>query len=62
MIDLFFAAGIPFAVYLIFLNLPSLEAYAVYPFWVFICCLILFGITALIKAIFAIKDTITKGK
>lgn len=62
MIELFFAAGIPFAVYLIFSNLPSLEEYAYIMFWVFIACLILFGITALIKAIFAIKDTVTTGK
>lgn len=61
MIELFFAAGIPFAVYLIFANLTSLEDYAYIVFWVFIGCLILFGITALIKAIFAIKDTVTKG-
>lgn len=62
MLEIFFTCGIALAVYLIFGNLPSLEAYAVYPFWVFIGCLILFGIVALIKAIFAIKDTITKGK
>lgn len=62
MIELFFAAGIPFAVYLIFIYTPSLEEYAYIVFWVFIACLILFGITALIKAIFAIKATVTKGK
>ena len=62
MIELFFASGIPFAIYLIFENLPSLKGYANIVFWVFIACLILFGITALIKAIFAIKDTIKKGK
>lgn len=64
MIELFFAAGIPFAVYLIFANLPSLEDYAYIVFWVFIGCLIIFGITALIKAVFAIKDSVagSKGK
>lgn len=62
MIELFFAAGIPFAVYLIFANLESLEEYAYIVFWVFIACLIVFGITALIKAVFAIKDTVSKSK
>lgn len=62
MIELFFAAGIPLAVYLIFANVPSLEGYADIMFWVFIACLIVFGITVLIKAIFAIKDTVTTGK
>lgn len=62
MIELFFAAGIPFAIYLIFANLPDLEQYADIMFWVFIACLILFGITAIIKAIFVIKDTVTTGK
>lgn len=61
MIELFFAAGIPFAVYLIFINLPDLAEYANIIFWVFIACLILFGITAIIKAIFVIKDTVTTG-
>lgn len=62
MVELFFASGIPFVVYLIFVNMPSLAKYSDIIYWVFIGCLILFGITALIKAIFAIKDTVTKGK
>lgn len=62
MIELFFAAGIPLAVYLIFANIPDLAEYADIMFWVFIACLIVFGITVLIKAIFAIKDTVTTGK
>lgn len=62
MIDLFFAAGIPFAVYLIFIYTPSLEEYAYIVFWVFIACLIVFGITVLIQAILAIKNTVSKSK
>ena len=62
MVDLFFAAGIPFAVFLIFAHLESLEEYAYIVFWVFIACLIVFGISVLIKAIFAIKDTVSKSK
>lgn len=62
MTELFFAAGIPFAVYLIFTYISTLKEYAGIVFWVFIACLILFGITAIIKAIFVIKDTVTTGK
>ena len=62
MIELFFAAGIPFAVFLIFENIPSLQDYSYIVYWLFIACLILFGVTVLIKAIFAIKDTVTTGK
>ena len=62
MIELFFAAGIPFAVYLIFTYISTLKEYADIVFWVFIACLILFGITAIIKAIFVIKDTVPTGK
>ncbi len=62
MIDLFFAAGIPFVVYLIFVNTPSLEDYANIVFWVFIACLIVFVITVIIQAILAIKNTVSKSK
>lgn len=62
MIELFFAAGISFAVYLIFTYISTLKEYAGIVFWIFIACLILFGITAIIKAIFIIKDTVTTGK
>ena len=62
MIELFFVAGIPFAVYLIFTYISTLKEYAGIVFWVFIACLILFGITAIIKAIFVLKDTVTTGK
>ena len=62
MIDLFFAASIPFPVYLIFTYISTMKEYAGIVFWVFIACLILFGITAIIKAIFVIKDTVTTGK
>ena len=62
MIVLFFVSGIPFAVYLIFTYISPLKEYAGIVFWVFIACLILFGITAIIKAIFVIKDTVTTGK
>lgn len=62
MIQLLFGSGIALAIYLIFANIPSLEAYAVYFFWTFIAVLILFGVVAIVKAVFAIKDTVTKGK
>ena len=62
MIELFFAAGIPFAVFLIFENIPSLEDYSYIVYWLFIACLILFGITVLIKTVFTIKGAITYAK
>ena len=62
MIELFFAAGIPLAVYLIFVNIPDMSEYANIIFWVFIACLVVFGITVLIRAVFAIKDAVTTGK
>ena len=62
MIELFFAAGIPFAVFLIFENIPSLEEYSYIVYWLFIACMILFGITVLIKAVFTIKGAISYAK
>ena len=62
MIELFFAAGIPLAVYLIFANVPDMSEDANIIFWVFIACLVVFGITVLIRAVFAIKDAVTTGK
>lgn len=62
MIELFFAAGIPFAVFLIFENIPSLEEYSDIVYWLFIACLIAFGITVLIKAVFTIVNTVATGK
>lgn len=62
MLQLLFGSGIALAIYLIFANIPELEPYAVYFFWTFIGVLILFGVVAIIKAVFAIKDTVTKGK
>ena len=64
MIELFFAAGIPFAIYLIFANTASLTEYAYILFWIFIACLIIFAVTVLINAFFTIKNTVelNKGK
>ena len=62
MIELFFAAGIPFAVFLIFENIPSLAEYSDIVYWLFIACLIAFGITVLIKAVFTIKGAISYAK
>ena len=71
MIELFFAAGIPFAAFLIFENIPSLEEYSyiVYwleysyiVYWLFIACLIAFGITVLIKAVFTIVNAVSAKK
>ena len=64
MIELFFAAGIPFAVFLIFENIPSLEEYSYIVYWLFIACLIAFGITVLIKAkaVFTIVNAVATGK
>lgn len=64
MMELFFAAGIPFAVYLIFANMASLAEYAYILFWIFIACLIIFAVTVLINAFFTIKNTVelNKGK
>ena len=62
MIELFFAAGIPFAVFLIFENIPSLEEYSDIVYWLFIACLIAFGITVLIKAVFTIVNAVATGK
>lgn len=55
MIELFFAAGIPFAVYLIFANMASLAEYAYILFWIFIACLIIFAVTVLINAFLRLK-------
>lgn len=62
MIELFFAAGIPFAVFLIFENIPSLEEYSYIVYWLFIACLIAFGITVLIKAVFTIVNAVATCK
>ena len=62
MIELFFAAGIPFAVFLIFENIPSLEEYSYIVYWLFIACLIAFGITVLIKAVFTIVNAVSAKK
>ncbi len=62
MIELFFAAGIPFAVFLIFENIPSLKEYSDIVYWLFIACLIAFGITVLIKAVFTIVNAVATCK
>ena len=62
MIELFFAAGIPFAVFLIFENIPSLKEYSNIVYWLFIACLIAFGITVLIKAVFTIVNAVSAKK
>lgn len=62
MIELFFAAGIPFAVYLIFANMASLAEYAYILFWIFIACLVVFGITVLVNAFFTIKNAVALNK
>lgn len=62
MIEILFSSGIALAVFLIFKNLPSMEQYSEIFFWLFIAVIILFGIVALIKAVFAIKDTVASGK
>lgn len=62
MIELFFAAGIPFAAFLIFENIPSLEEYSYIVYWLFIACLIAFGITVLIKAVFTIVNAVSAKK
>ena len=62
MIEILFSSGIALAVYMIFANVSDLRPYADIFFWVFIAILIVFGVVAVIKAVFEIKDTVKTGK